>query len=120
MMTVTTDVKSFGLVKFALCAFVLYAAYKIIQRLFFHPLAKVPGPWYAAVSTLYEFYWDCPRSGKYFKKIEEMHKKYGNCLSPYTISSFTRVHFSLNLANSAQDLSSELIPGKFTSMTLLS
>jgi hypothetical protein len=56
---------------------VLYVLYKVVYRLFFHPLSNVPGPWYAAISTFYEFWWDAPKSGRYMFKIEEMHKKYG-------------------------------------------
>ncbi|KAF2703545.1 putative cytochrome P450 [Pleomassaria siparia CBS 279.74] len=56
---------------------VLYVVYQVVYRLFFHPLSRIPGPWYAAVSTHYEFYWDCIKSGHYMFKIEEMHKKYG-------------------------------------------
>ena len=51
-------------------------------RLFLSPLAKVPGPWVAAATGWYEFYWDCLMQGQYVFKIEEMHEKYG--LSPRT------------------------------------
>ncbi|KAF2873642.1 putative benzoate 4-monooxygenase cytochrome P450 [Massariosphaeria phaeospora] len=76
-MTLSTGSQSLNLVKLALYSIILYAIYKVIQRLFFHPLSRVPGPWYAAVSTLYEFWWDGPKEGKYMFKIEEMHEKYG-------------------------------------------
>ena len=66
--------------KLLLDAAIFYVVYKVVQRLFFHPLAKVPGPWYAAISTIYEFWWDCPKQGKYMFKIEDMHKKYGTFL----------------------------------------
>ena len=56
---------------------VFYVLYKVVYRLFFHPLSNVPGPWYAAISTFYEFWWDAPKSGQYMFRIEEMHKKYG-------------------------------------------
>ncbi|KAF2004225.1 putative cytochrome P450 [Amniculicola lignicola CBS 123094] len=58
-------------------AAVTYIAFKIIQRLYFHPLSDVPGPWYAAISTVNEFWWNCIQSGQYMFKIEEMHKEYG-------------------------------------------
>ena len=75
---------------------VAYSMVKAIQRLFFHPLSQIPGPWYAAVSTLYEFWWDCPKSGKYFLKIEEMHEKYGTswCSLPSSISLGTKAGVS--------------------------
>ena len=49
----------------------------VIYRLFFHPLSKVPGPKLAAVSRLYDFYYDCVRGGKFVFKIEELHKQFG-------------------------------------------
>jgi hypothetical protein len=64
-------------------AVLLYGFYKVVQRLWFHPLSNIPGPWYAAVSTFYEFWWDCPKDGKYRFKIEEMHKNYGNLFEMY-------------------------------------
>ncbi|KAI6081688.1 cytochrome P450, partial [Hypoxylon rubiginosum] len=48
-----------------------------IYRLFFHPLSHIPGPKIAALSRVYEFYYDVVLRGKYIWKIEEMHKKYG-------------------------------------------
>lgn len=48
-----------------------------ISRLFFSPLANVPGPWVAAATGWYETYWDCFMQGRFMFKIEEMHKKYG-------------------------------------------
>jgi hypothetical protein len=49
----------------------------ILYRLFFHPLSKIPGPKLAAISRLYDFYYDCIRGGKFVFKIEELHKQYG-------------------------------------------
>lgn len=49
----------------------------IIYRLFFHPLSKVPGPKLAAISRLYDFYYDCILGGKFVFKIEELHTQYG-------------------------------------------
>lgn len=45
-----------------------------VYRLFFHPLAKFPGPPLAALTGWYEFYHDTfPGYGRFWKKIEEMH-----------------------------------------------
>ncbi|KAL2424353.1 Cytochrome P450 monooxygenase [Exophiala dermatitidis] len=48
-----------------------------VYRLYFHPLAKVPGPKLAAVSRLYDFYYDCILGGKFAFKIQELHDIYG-------------------------------------------
>lgn len=64
----------------ALCA---YLASTWIYNLFFHPLAGFPGPKRAAVSRLYEFYYDVIKRGQYVYKIEEMHRKYGAFSNPW-------------------------------------
>ncbi|EED23911.1 cytochrome P450, putative [Talaromyces stipitatus ATCC 10500] len=48
-----------------------------IYRLFFSPLAGIPGPKIAAITAWYEFYWDCVQQGHYLFKIGQMHQKYG-------------------------------------------
>lgn len=47
------------------------------RRLFFHPLAHIPGPRVAALTWWYEFYFDVIHHGKYVFRIQELHKKYG-------------------------------------------
>jgi hypothetical protein len=49
----------------------------IIYRLYFHPLAKFPGPKYAAVSKWHEYYYDVHLQGKFIFYIEGLHKTYG-------------------------------------------
>jgi hypothetical protein len=61
-------------------SFVAYWLYKIIYNLYFHPLAKFPGPWWAAASYFAELYYDIVRGGQYYKKVIQMHEKYGKCL----------------------------------------
>lgn len=48
-----------------------------VYRLFFHPLAKYPGPRLAALTQLYEFYHDVIRPGQYTWVIKSMHERYG-------------------------------------------
>jgi len=76
-MALSEDINLSASLKLILGTLVLYALYKAVHRLLFHPLARVPGPWYAAISTFYEFWWDCPNQGKYMFKINDMHRKYG-------------------------------------------
>lgn len=49
----------------------IWVTWLIIYRLYFHPLAKFPGPKFAAVSFLYEFYWDGIKGGQYNNKIKK-------------------------------------------------
>lgn len=55
----------------------VWGAILAIYRIYFHPLAKIPGPKIAAATRWYEFYYDVIKRGKYVYKIEEMHAKYG-------------------------------------------
>ncbi|KAK4064679.1 hypothetical protein Trihar35433_8196 [Trichoderma harzianum] len=54
----------------------IYNVYLVIYRLWFSPLAKFPGPKFAAASFWYEFYYDYWLDGKYLFEVEKMHKKY--------------------------------------------
>ncbi|KAI0179115.1 cytochrome P450 [Hypoxylon sp. FL1284] len=48
-----------------------------IYRLYLSPLAKIPGPKIAALTTWYNAYHDLWRGGQYVWVVEEMHRKYG-------------------------------------------
>jgi hypothetical protein len=52
----------------------LLAAYNISPL---HPLHRFPGPKIAAVSYLYEAYYDWWRVGRYGHEIRHMHERYG-------------------------------------------
>ena len=49
----------------------------VVYRLYLHPLAKFPGPRFAAATVWYEFYYDGLRRGQYTFEIGRMHEKYG-------------------------------------------
>jgi len=51
-----------------------------VYRLFFSPLAKFPGPKLAALTSLYEGYYDCLKDGggRYWAEITRMHEEYGS------------------------------------------
>lgn len=58
-------------------ALLSYVAYVALYRLYFSPLAHVPGPKLAAITTLYEFYHDCIRLGQFVFQLDELHEQYG-------------------------------------------
>lgn len=64
----------------AACAATLAVVYGLslsIYRLSFSPLAGFPGPKLAALTNLYEFYYDFFGKGRYIFEIKKMHDKYG-------------------------------------------
>ncbi|KAK1705414.1 cytochrome P450 [Colletotrichum lupini] len=73
----------------ALC-FSVYLIVGVLYRIFFHPLRKIPGPWYAAATYWYEFYQDVILNGNYIKEYPDLHAKYG----PVVRVSPSRVHVS--------------------------
>jgi hypothetical protein len=68
------------LLYYALAALALVIASlirNVISSLILHPLAKIPGPKYAAVTHYYQFYYDVIRRGRFPWKLKQLHEKYG-------------------------------------------
>lgn len=54
-----------------------WVVFTTIYRLFLSPLANIPGPTLAALTSWYECYYDVIKPGQYVWKIKELHKQYG-------------------------------------------
>lgn len=48
-----------------------------VYRLYLHPLSRFPGPKLAAITRLYEAYYDVVQNGQYTFEIAKLHEKYG-------------------------------------------
>lgn len=55
----------------------LYTIYGAFYRLYLSPIAKFPGPRFAALTFWNEFYYDVWLGGKYTWKLLEYHERYG-------------------------------------------
>lgn len=64
----------------AAACWTLYSVAVYVYRLTLHPLARYPGPKFAAASYLYEFWYDVVLDARYTDEIERLHKKYGKHL----------------------------------------
>lgn len=62
-------------------AFLVYLLGGAFYRLYWSPLAKIPGPKLAALTLWYEFYYDVIKRGRYTFEIGKMHQKYGEMLA---------------------------------------
>ncbi|MCJ1391701.1 hypothetical protein MMC18_004566 [Xylographa bjoerkii] len=65
------------LILLALFSMLLYIVAIAIQRLYFSPLAKFPGPKLVALTYGVEIYYDILKRGRYTFEIIKMHEKYG-------------------------------------------
>lgn len=74
-------------------AIAVWATITILRRLYWSPLARIPGPKLAALASWYEIYYDVFRKDTYVWKIKGMHDRYGQyglARSPATsLTSFT-------------------------------
>ncbi|KAF9886007.1 hypothetical protein FE257_012188 [Aspergillus nanangensis] len=61
----------------SILALVAYGCVVAIYRLYFHPLSKFPGPKLAAITSIYEFYYNVLKDGLFVWEIEKMHREYG-------------------------------------------
>ena len=68
----------FGLITLQLA----YTVYLLISRLLLSPLANVPGPKLAALTSWYEIYFDAVQQGQFVWKIKDLHSKYGLAVLP--------------------------------------
>ncbi|OJJ37784.1 hypothetical protein ASPWEDRAFT_171247 [Aspergillus wentii DTO 134E9] len=57
--------------------FVLSCIVQAVYRLYFHPLANIPGPRLAAITHGYEFYYNIIKGGVFVWELERLHQIYG-------------------------------------------
>ena len=60
-----------------LASYLLYSVWRLVYNVYFHPLAKFPGPWWAGATSYVEAYFDIIKGGRYSAKVEAMHARYG-------------------------------------------
>ena len=69
---------SYSLTGLVAAAWICWVLGACVYRLWFHPLAKFPGPKLAALTTWYEGWYDCVRyKGRFTFKLADLHAKYG-------------------------------------------
>lgn len=54
----------------------LRTAWVVIYRIYFHPLAKVPGPLLARITWLYSFWYNIVTK-RFYLRVQELHEQYG-------------------------------------------
>ncbi len=89
-------------VVYIIAAFVLLTVWEIcsiVYRLFFHPLAHIPGPRIASATQWYEFYHDVLKwpGGQYWLEVDKMHERYGEFPRYLTASIYCQYHTNLVL-----------------------
>lgn len=62
---------------FLFTSLVISLATVVLYNLYFHPLAKFPGPRIAAATRWYEFHHEIYRGGRFYEVVDDMHDQYG-------------------------------------------
>ena len=70
-----------GVALVSLASCLAYGIGLVVYRLYFHPLAKFPGPKLTAATHWYECYQDIYLRGRYIWQIEKWHEQYGKSRS---------------------------------------
>jgi hypothetical protein len=61
----------------ALTTAIAYVLYTVVYNLFFHPLAKFPGPPVARATFYWKAYVECIEQRSFCHVVAELHAKYG-------------------------------------------
>lgn len=63
-----------------LAVYVVHTVYAVIYNIYFHPLAKFPGPPLAGVSIYWKAYVECIESRSFCHYLVELHRHYGDVI----------------------------------------
>lgn len=78
MLNVLLDVSLARLLQCSTVAILGCYLLTIVRRLYFHPLAQIPGPKLAAATLLYQTYYSFAGGrSRFYQKVAKLHEKYG-------------------------------------------
>jgi cytochrome P450 len=77
MLAVIANIRPLVLCIWLFGSWILWYTLVVVQRLFFHPLVKVPGPKIAAATLLYQTWYCFVGGSRFYIKIEKLHEQYG-------------------------------------------
>ena len=76
----------------------LYLISRSIWFLYFSPLSHFPGPRLAAISYVYEFYFDAWQPGNYVWQIGKLHKRFGELAAAQERPTFSALHLIITVS----------------------
>lgn len=84
------------------CLVAAYAAFQGSRRLYFHPLARFPGPPLAALTLWYKAYFDIIMDGGWTEHLDSLHAAYGEISFPVSRFDLTDELYRLSYTGSAE------------------
>lgn len=64
----------------ALASVIAYAIYTVIYNVYFHPLAKFPGPPLAGATIYWKAYVECIANRSFCHELVDLHARYGEMI----------------------------------------
>ncbi len=75
--SIIVSLRSVNIIHIAAFVYLLYHIQLMVYNLFWHPLARFPGPFLCRASWIQQCYYEAVLNGKLLERLPDYHRKYG-------------------------------------------